>query len=188
MKPPKADLVLHPVRLRVIQALVGRELTTADIARELPDVPPASLYRHLRRLADGGVVAVAAERRVRGATQRTYTVAPGAALIGRADLAGLTRADHMRLFAAFVGAVLAGFQRYLDRGEPDLLTDGVVYRQMPLYLDGAEYEALVAGVGELIDGAMAHEPGPGRRAFRLTTILIPEPGPPEARAGGGGSR
>ena len=35
---------------------------------------------------------------------------------------------------------------------------------------------------------MAHESGPGRRAFRLTTILIPELGPPEAREGGGGAR
>jgi hypothetical protein len=43
-----ADLLLHPVRLRIVQAFLGdRALTTGDLRAELPDVPPASLYRHV---------------------------------------------------------------------------------------------------------------------------------------------
>ena len=52
-----ADLLLHPIRLRVVQAFLGdRALTTAGLRAELPDVPPASLYRHIGRLVDGGVL------------------------------------------------------------------------------------------------------------------------------------
>src|SRR5215831_1697445 len=62
-----ADLLLHPVRLRILQTFLGdRTLTTSDLQAELPDVPPASLYRHVGKLVDAGVLAVVSERRVRG--------------------------------------------------------------------------------------------------------------------------
>jgi Helix-turn-helix domain len=39
-----ADLLLHPVRLRVVQAFLGdRALTTSELRSELPDVPAASI-------------------------------------------------------------------------------------------------------------------------------------------------
>ena len=48
-----ADLLLHPVRWRIVQAFLGdRTLTTAELHAELSDVPMASLYRHVGLLAD----------------------------------------------------------------------------------------------------------------------------------------
>lgn len=53
------DLVLHPVRLRIVQAFLGnRELSTAQLAEELSDVPKSGLYRHLAVLADADVLSV----------------------------------------------------------------------------------------------------------------------------------
>ena len=70
-----ADLLLHPVRLRVVKAFLGdRALTTAQLAAELSDVPAGSLYRHISRLTKAGVLHVVAERRVRGAVERTYAL------------------------------------------------------------------------------------------------------------------
>ncbi|HEY2693839.1 MAG TPA: helix-turn-helix domain-containing protein, partial [Pseudonocardiaceae bacterium] len=62
-----ADLLLHPVRLRIVKAFLGdRVLTTAQLAAELDDVPPGSVYRHVGLLTKAGVLHVVAERRVRG--------------------------------------------------------------------------------------------------------------------------
>ena len=37
-----ADLLLHPVRLRIVQAFLGdRALTTSQLSAELSDIPPA---------------------------------------------------------------------------------------------------------------------------------------------------
>lgn len=66
MSNARANLLLHPVRLRIVTAAAGRELTAADLAAALPDVPQATLYRHLKRLVDGGMLAVVAENPVRG--------------------------------------------------------------------------------------------------------------------------
>lgn len=153
--PSRADLLLHPVRIRVIQVLAGRQLSTADIARELPDVPPATLYPQRHRLCEGGVVTVVARRRVRGTSQRIHTVSPDRTLLGAADLAGLGREDHRRLFTASVGSLLHAFQRYRAAGIPDLLADGVRYRQTPVYLDDGEYRAFIAELDAVVARAAA---------------------------------
>src|SRR5579864_5927159 len=64
----RADLILHPVRLRIILAFArGRRLTPQQVAALLADVPQATLYRQIERLFQGGVLAIAAEKRVRAA-------------------------------------------------------------------------------------------------------------------------
>ena len=79
-----ADLLLHPVRLRIVQAFLGdRALTTGELHAELDDVPTASLYRHVAHLVDAGVLSVVAERRVRGAVERTYVMRAAAARLAR---------------------------------------------------------------------------------------------------------
>jgi DNA-binding transcriptional ArsR family regulator len=94
-----ADLLLHPVRLRIIQAFLGdRALTTTQLRDELGDVPPASLYRHVANLVDAGVLTVVSERRVRGAVERGYVLRAAGATVNLDDgvrfrIAGLWLSD-----------------------------------------------------------------------------------------------
>ncbi len=103
-----ADLLLHPVRLRIVQAFLGdRALTTSALIAELGDIPAASLYRHVARLVNAGVLAVVAERRVRGALERTYVLRLAAASIGADQFAAMSADEHRQAFMAYV----AGDQR-----------------------------------------------------------------------------
>ena len=87
----KSDLLLHPVRMRIVQALLGdRELTTAQLQGELPDVPAATLYRQVAALLNGGALEVTNERRVRGTYERTYRLRPENTHIGPEDAAAMT--------------------------------------------------------------------------------------------------
>src|SRR5689334_3941235 len=113
------DLLLHPVRLRILQAFFGRpELTTADLATTLGDVPPASPYRHVAKLVDAAVLVVVGERRVRGATERTYRFRQEAALADATTLARMSPDDHRRAFLNFTAGLIACFGRYTSRDEP----------------------------------------------------------------------
>lgn len=48
------DLLLHPVRIRIVQALLdGSELTTGELTARLGDIPVATLYRHVAKLSAG---------------------------------------------------------------------------------------------------------------------------------------
>lgn len=68
------DLLLNPIRLRMIGAVACGKRTAGEIGEALPDVPAATLYRHLKKLADAGVLAVVATRPARGAVERVYAL------------------------------------------------------------------------------------------------------------------
>ncbi len=58
------DLILHPVRLRIVHAMSGgRTRTTSELCTSLPDVPRTTLYRHVGLLAEAGVLEVVGEQR-----------------------------------------------------------------------------------------------------------------------------
>lgn len=175
-----ADLLLHPVRLRIVQAFLGdRALTTTDLRQELPDVPPASLYRHVARLVDAGVLSVVSERRVRGALERTYVLRTAAASINIDEIESMSREDHRHAFMAFVAGLLSDVDRYLEREDFDPVRDGAGYRLAGLWLDEAEFTEFVRDLARAIQPRLANPPRPGRRRRILGTILLPGENAPE---------
>ena len=172
-----ADLVLHPVRLRIVQAFLGdRTMTTTDLRTKLPDVPPATLYRHVGVLAEAGVLAVVGERRVRGATERSYRLVTEAASVGAAEAAAMSVDEHRRAFATFVAALLADFDRYADAAigpglDPE--ADGVGYRQVTLWLDDEELAGLVTELRAVLSARLAFEPDGVRRRRIVSQVFLP---------------
>ncbi|MDQ2839362.1 MAG: helix-turn-helix domain-containing protein [Actinomycetota bacterium] len=175
-----ADLLLHPVRLRIVQAFLGdRALTTADLRIELPDVPPASLYRHVARLVDAGVLSVVSQRRVRGALERTYVLRVAAASINLQEIEHMSRQEHRHAFMAFVAGLLGDVDRYLEREDFDPVRDGAGYRLAGLWLNDAEFAEFMRDLARVIQPRLANPPKPGRRRRILGTVLLPgEDAPP----------
>lgn len=168
------DLLLHPVRLRIVQAFLGdRALTTADLQLELSDVATTSLYRHVGRLADAGVLEVVGERQGRGSMERTYRLVPGAASVNVEALESLTDDEHRRAFTVFVAGLLGDFDRYLANGRPNFAQDRVGYRTTALHLTDAEMDGLIADLRAVVARRAALTPAPDRRRRLLTTLLMP---------------
>lgn len=168
-----ADLLMHPVRLRLIEAFLGeRKLTTADLRAELPDVPPASLYRHLSLLIEAGVLDVVAERKVRGTLERTY-VRRGPQQVRRDELARMSREDYRRAFLAYVAALLADIDSYLGRDDIDLHRDGVALRIMAMWLDDQELTDLAHRFSELLQPYLDKPATPDRTRRVLRIIAMP---------------
>lgn len=170
----KSGLILHPVRMKIIQTLIGgRMLTVQQMAERLPDVPQATLYRHLNLLLKGGVLEIAEEKQVRGAVERTYRLALSGIDPTPEEVSRASREEHMQFFMQFVAGLIGEFGSYLEQEEIDMFKDGVAFRQAALYLSDEEMRQLLYTVGGAIMQAMANEPGPGRRKRTLATILIP---------------
>src|ERR1700753_702228 len=118
MPSSAAELILHPLRLRISQpCLGGRRLTTGDLARELPDVPQAGLYRHVSRLAEGGVLGVVSERQVCGGGERPYALRQENACLDADAFAALGGEGQSVAFATFAASLMAAYDRYLAAGE-----------------------------------------------------------------------
>jgi hypothetical protein len=171
-----ADLLLHPVRLRIVKAFLGdRALTTAQLAAELNDVPAGSLYRHVSRLTGAGVLQVVAERRVRGAVERTYALRLFAARIGPDEAAAMTPDEHAQAFMAYIAGLLADFDRYLAAGKPDPLRDGADYRVAAMWLTDAEFADFLRDLAAIAQPRLANAPGEGRRRRMLYSVMLPGP-------------
>lgn len=174
-----ADLLLHPVRMRIVKAFLGdRALTTAQLAAEIDDVPVGSLYRHVGILTRSGVLQVVAERRVRGAVERTYTLRLLAARIQPDEVAAMTAEEHAQAFMAYVAGLLDDFDRYLAAGPPDPARDGADYRVAGVWLTDAELTGFARDLTTVIQPRLANAPGAGRRRRMLYTVLLPGPEEP----------
>src|SRR5262245_17210058 len=141
------ELLGHPVRLRVVHALRGgRQLTTGELGERIPDVSKATLYRHVELLAEGGIIEVAEERRVRGAVERRFRLRREKASITQEQLKQLTVDDHRRGFAVAMAALLAEYNAYLDHEDANPVDDLVGYRQHGIWLSKDELLQLIEGM------------------------------------------
>ena len=128
-------LLLHPVRLRLVHAMrSGGSLTTRELCERLSELPKATVYRQVERLARGGVLEIESERRVRGAVERRYRLVPEAAAVTAADSRSMTVEDHRRVFPAAMAALMADFDAYLDRPGADPFAYQVSYRQYIVWI------------------------------------------------------
>ena len=170
----KAELILHPVRLRIIQTFVGRGLTTRQIAALLPDVPPASLYRHIKQLYDAQILIVREEKTINGIIERTYALQKGSTHLSREEFAAIPPEDHSRYFAIFLGAMAAQMDRYLAQETYDTTEEGMTYFQSVLHLTDEEARQMRIDLLELV--TRAGKPGrkAGSRPRALSVAFVPE--------------
>jgi DNA-binding transcriptional ArsR family regulator len=168
------DLLLHPIRLRIVHAMsAGRTSTTSDLCARLPDVPKTSVYRHVALLAEAGVLEVAGEQRVHGAVERHYRLRRDRTAIGDDAAAAMSLDDHRRGFAAAMAALLAEFNTYLDRPGADPFADLVGYRQGVIWLSHDELAEMAGAMRDVLAARWANQPAPGRSPHLLSAIIFP---------------
>jgi len=178
-----SDLLLHPVRMRILQALFDADpLTTAQLRERIPDIAPATMYRQIAVLAEAGVLEVAEERRVRGTTERSYRVRKEEAVVDPAARAAMSREEHLRAFTTFAASLMGDFDRYLAHEDADPVSDGVVYRQAAVWLTEEEFDVMI----EEIERAVVSRMGNTRDGrIRRIISLVAVPDEPKASAGPG---
>jgi DNA-binding transcriptional ArsR family regulator len=170
----RAELILHPIRMRIILAIGTEHLTAQQVAAQLPDVAQATLYRHINKLAKGGMLEIVSERPVRGAVERVYRLKFSRLTLSQEDLASATPEELMRYFTTFTAGLLGDFATYLNNHpQPKLDVDGVGFHTAPLYLSADELDALRDGLRALLLPLLKHRATPDRQRLHFSTILIP---------------
>lgn len=175
MAEKKADIILHPIRMRIIQCLVtGGEMTSYQLQEELKDIPQATLYRHIKKMKDAGVLAVADERPHRGALEKVYMLPEHAANITKEDLENASPEDHLAYFINFAAHLIGEYGRYVQQPTFDLVQDGVSYRQIQLFLSDEENMELILAIREQLMKYKDNKPGENRRKRLISNIVHPE--------------
>ncbi len=176
------DLLLHPVRLRIVYAMSGgRVRSTTELCASLADVPKTAVYRHVGLLAEGGILEVAGEQRVRGAVERHYRLRRDGTTVDDAAAASMSLDDHRHGFATAVAALHAEFNAYLDRPGADPTADRIGYRQGVVWLTDAEATELLDDLRATFATRATHSPAPGRSPRLFSLIQFPADDPDRLR-------
>lgn len=171
------DVLVHPIRMRIVRAFAGgTELTARDLAKNLDDVPQATLYRHLNRLSQAGVLIVISETRVRGALERSYRINPKATTVPTEDIGAIDPETHQKYFSVFVASLLEDFGRYTRTGDVDVMRDDVHYLQIPILATPEEFTSFMGELAALIKKFARL--GPARHRIRRTVSIVTLPEKP----------
>ncbi|KLU58994.1 hypothetical protein CEB3_c50140 [Peptococcaceae bacterium CEB3] len=166
------ELFLHPVRMRIIQLFISnKELTAGQIIQLIPEVPQASLYRQLSKLAEANIIEIVAEKRMRGTVEKTYRLQLDSI---HSNIEELSPVEHQNAFYTFTLHLLTEFNNYIHKENMNFYEDGVSYRQVCVYLDEEEYREIVETTNRLVEKAIENKPREGRKLMTLASIIIPK--------------
>ncbi len=173
----RVDLILHPVRFRILESLVGESLTTQAIAERLPEVPKSTIYRHVRLLLENDMIAVDETHPVRGAVEKSYRLNQPIRL-SAGEMAELTPEEHVHYFRTYVMALVQGFSNFVHsaaEGERvDMVTLRAGYTETPLFATTAELDEAFAALNQALFRLAQNPPGEGRRKHKFVFITHPE--------------
>ena len=184
------DVLLHPIRLRIVRAFLGEtRLTVRDLAEKLEGVPQATLYRHLNRLAAVGVLIVTSETPVRGAMERTYQLDPNAVKLPLEDIRAIDPETHLKYFSIFLASLLEDFGRYMRADDVDVVRDDVHYFQVVFNAGSKDFARFMKELQALIQRFAKSESRKHQVQRTVSIITLPErpakakqrPRPPSSR-------
>ncbi|WBW96701.1 helix-turn-helix domain-containing protein [Oceanirhabdus sp. W0125-5] len=168
------NCILHPIRMRIVQSLMkNRSMTVQQIAKELPDVPQATLYRHLNKLLKVSAITVIKENRVRGAVEKVYAIDPNPYKTVKKDFDLEEKNQCLNLFYNFLMILLGDFERYIHTENPDLEKDGVTFKSVAMYLSDEEYNEFMGDLIKAFDKVRDNGTSPERKLRKITTITMP---------------
>jgi DNA-binding transcriptional ArsR family regulator len=168
------DLILHPVRMRIIQHLSKGAATVNELKEWMADVPQATLYRHLNRLAENEIIYIIHERKIRGAVEKTYAMHEDSPYMSVEELEQLSGEEHLKLFMTFLSSVTGQARSYLVNN-PDFTGDSFGYHQLDLYMTPEELKELNDGMNELLTKFKSNRPTKENEKVSLIQMLIPDP-------------
>ena len=145
------EVILHPDRMSIVAELaLGDRLTAAQVRERLPEMPLATLYRHLAVLTEAEVLAVHDTRQKRGATERTYALAVNLAF----PLHQVTSSGRLMLVVSAAAALLIRlFSRYVQRSPSARGKADPMLRFYLVVATDAEYRRLTQELARLLHGA-----------------------------------
>ena len=160
-----AEIVMNPVRQRIFQYFLIHETgTVKEIRKALPDVPGASLYRHIKILTDSKLLMVVGENRIRGTVESVYQLNKDA--MATEDENG--NAVQMSLLS-----ICAAFAKYFSGDKADFKKDMLLFTNCTLILTDEEFSGFLLEINQIAVKYMKKEAAEGSKMRRITLISAP---------------
>lgn len=160
------EVLLHPIRVRILQATAVKDRVTAgEICQSIPDVPRTTLYRHINVLIDADILTIVEERKIRGSLERSLS-------LNKDEINRHNTDDVPRQAFRFLLTTYAKFEKYFNN-ESYIPGNAVCFfNNTAMMLDDSEFERFLSELQALL--VRYHlEPGPGRKTRDISIISAP---------------
>ena len=170
MKKDYMKACMNPTRQRIIQVImIKQEATSAEIGEELPDIPRASLYRHIKVLLDAEIITVVKEEFKRGSMEKTYAIASQRPYED-------TNEEYNSMIQSALMGLQGEFHRYFNGENPNPQRDLLTVGSASLMMSDEEMMEFIKAYGELIQRYMPNKPAEGRKVRKVTFVISPNEG------------
>ena len=160
-----AKIVMNPVRQRIFQYLLVHETgTVKEIRAALPDVPSASLYRHMKLLTENAILTVVGENRIRGTVESVYA-------LNRSALE-MDDADGSAVQTALLG-ICGAFARYFSGGHAEPRKDMLLMTTCTLMLTDEAFSKYLSEINQVTLKYMDAAVEADSKARQITLISAP---------------
>lgn len=164
--------MMNPVRIKIIRELtIKGSATTKEIQEILPDIPQATLYRHLQHLLKNDIIEIVSENKVRGIMEKVYSIKSNPSLEINKNLDTLSKGDMSQLFSQFVLSLLSDMEHCLDHELVLKMKEAPVsFMSFSAYLSDQELFDLLKQMSELVMKFMNYPSTPVRKLRKISTI------------------
>lgn len=160
-----AEIVMNPVRQRIFQYYLLHDTgTVKELRKALPDIPSASLYRHIKILVDCSILMVVGENRIRGTVESVYQLNKDA--MATEDKTG--NAVQMSLLS-----ICASFAKYYSTGNADSQKDMLLFTNCTLLLTDEEFSEYLSEINQVTVKYMKQASSESSKTRRITLISAP---------------
>lgn len=142
----------------------SRAGTVKEIRKALPDVPSASLYRHMKILADHSIIMVVGENRIRGTVENVYQLNKSALQIDDANGEAVQ--------TALLG-FCASFAKYFASGHANPKKDMLLMTTCTLTLTDEEFMEFLSEINQVAVKYMDIGMKEGSKTRQITLISSP---------------
>lgn len=165
---------MHPIRLQILWAVVGQDLTPQQIGAILSDVPQATLYRHIQKMVQMGVLEVVRETPIRGTVEKVYRLVEQKANVSREEFANADREDHVRYLSTFLTSMIPLYRAYVMQESLDKIALDVSYRSGAFSATETQYQLFRERLQKLLLETLAHPPEVNQRRIYFSYLLFPQ--------------
>lgn len=159
------EVVMNPVRQRIFQYLLVHDTgTVKEIRKAISDIPRASVYRHMKVLAEHGVLVVVGKNQIRGTEESIYRLNQDALKV--CD-------DNGRAVQAALLGICGEFAKYYAGDHPDPEKDMLLLTNCTLTLTDEEFGNFLAELNTVAARYIAMKVSPESKTRRVSLISSP---------------
>jgi len=147
----KHDILVKPLTIKIIRLLTNNELSIKEMKEDITEISKASLYRHIKKMYEEGIIKITKHRIINGITENIYTFAiDGGGILSQDYINNLSEKEYKVLFTQFIAMVTGDFENNFNNYELLEIKNNTNFTQSFLYLSENEEEEFHKGLRKLL--------------------------------------